>query len=557
MAVEHSRSQEQIFADMFRELRAWNQEISSSPERMDPILRMLLQLYAHQLHQIDKRVDHVWDIATSSLVRSVCPEAGRWPIPAHTVIKCDLADPVVEIDPHTRLYYKEQREGGRAFFFTSQRVEKLASATVERILLDIDGRIVPLYDPTATGSRVSSGMPEQLSAAGARRIYVAIRWSGQVHDLVGTALFLRGSKEALGQLKWARWSPIASSGEPVTEGAFCPGLQDTIERMFSANGQHPREWGGFRTSTNIFGDLVDSFVLLPEPFVSVLKPISGDSPLLKKLNLTAAGLTPAAGNLYLLSLDLPERGDRQTLLKGVNVDFGCFIASNRNELTIFKHTAGNRLVDIELPESISGILAITEVTDSRKREYRPRHDARQVSIDLTYTLEERDDHLILWFDFSSVLTAPPESITVRYAVTEGTSANGIEAGLIADLYESHPGIVKCRNLTNAVGAIPAKSDQQILAEVSTRIRGRDRALTFADIKNWTLTFDPRIREIECESGVQKSPHGVRRCVVVGIHVREADFYSDEELELLRRRVHSFLTARSSINANYEVEILRR
>ncbi len=120
MSDSNSRSQEQIFADMFRELRAWNPDIAASPERMDPVLRILMQMYSSQLSRIDKRVDDIWDIATGSLIRSVCPEAARWPVPAHTVLKCELGDPVVEVDTNTRFFYKEQREGGRAFFFRAR-----------------------------------------------------------------------------------------------------------------------------------------------------------------------------------------------------------------------------------------------------------------------------------------------------------------------------------------------------------------------------------------------------------------------------------------------------
>jgi len=117
MSKERARSQDQIFNRMFRDLRAWNPDISASPERLDPILSILLKLYSDQLSRIDGRVDRLWEVATSSLVRSVCPEAGRWPIPAHTVMECELVDPIVEVDTHTSFYYKEQREGGRSFFF--------------------------------------------------------------------------------------------------------------------------------------------------------------------------------------------------------------------------------------------------------------------------------------------------------------------------------------------------------------------------------------------------------------------------------------------------------
>ena len=80
---------------MHRELRAWNPQIPESPERLDPILRILLQLYAHQLSQIDLRIDQVWETATSSLIRSLCPEGVRWPVPAFTVMRCQVTDTAV------------------------------------------------------------------------------------------------------------------------------------------------------------------------------------------------------------------------------------------------------------------------------------------------------------------------------------------------------------------------------------------------------------------------------------------------------------------------------
>ena len=132
---------------MFRELRAWNPDIPESPDRMDPVMRLLLQLYANQISKIDRRMDQVWDVAVSSLIRSVCPESQRWPVPAYTVLTSELADPVVHVDTDTRFFYKEAREGGRTFFFTPQRPEKLLSAAVRWVLLRAGDKIVPVTRP--------------------------------------------------------------------------------------------------------------------------------------------------------------------------------------------------------------------------------------------------------------------------------------------------------------------------------------------------------------------------------------------------------------------------
>lgn len=552
MNEHRSRTKEQIFSDMFRELRAWNKEIPASPERMDPILRILMQLYANQLEQIDGRVNRLWDVATSSLVRSVCPDSGRWPVPAHTVIKCNLVDSSTEADVHTRLVYKEQREGGQTFFFAPVRNEKLTSAAVTSALLQSEGNLMPM---ATAGSTSSSAMNTPVSASGARHIFLVVEWSGLGEDLVDTTVFLRGKPEALSQLQWSHWVPWGAGGFNLP-GAFVPGAADTIERMFGEPDGRPRLWGSFRSSGTIFDDLRDNFVVFPESFTSRLKPVTATDPALVDAGLTLPEPSEPGVRQYLFRLDLPPRGDRRALLDGVSIDFGCFVAINASEQTLFKHTAGNRVVDLWLPDPIESVLNIRRVVDSRGNSFMPRYEVKYGEATQTYTIEERNGRLCLWFDFSSRMDTPPESLTVTYAVTNGGAANGIEPEVITELYESHPGIDDVRNVLSVRGAVPAKTEEQIVKEVSTRLRSRDRAVTFADVADWTKTFDRRIQSVECENGVQRTSAGVRRCIVVGIYVSERDFYSDEELELLKERLTSFLKARSSVNVQYQVEVIR-
>ena len=80
--MDKPKTKEDFFTGMHRELREWNPEIPESPERLDPILKILLQLYAHQLSKIDNKMEQVWQVATGSLIRSLSPESMRWPVPA-------------------------------------------------------------------------------------------------------------------------------------------------------------------------------------------------------------------------------------------------------------------------------------------------------------------------------------------------------------------------------------------------------------------------------------------------------------------------------------------
>jgi len=106
------------------------------------------------------------------------------------------------------------------------------------------------------------------------------------------------------------------------------------------------------------------------------------------------------------------------------------------------------------------------------------------------------------------------------------------------------------------GAVPAKNEKQIIAEVSARLRGRDRAMSFDQLIGWVRTFDERITEANCEKGVMRTDRGVRKCVVVKATVKAKEFHSDDEIELLRVRLSSFLKARTSINSQFKVEIVK-
>jgi len=105
MKKRQDTSNNEILLRMHRELRHFVPDIPESLERLDPILRMLLQLYSSKLADIDERIDEVWDVATSSLIKSMFPESKRWPVPSFTVIRGDLTDPVVEVDQHTQFLY--------------------------------------------------------------------------------------------------------------------------------------------------------------------------------------------------------------------------------------------------------------------------------------------------------------------------------------------------------------------------------------------------------------------------------------------------------------------
>jgi hypothetical protein len=550
--MEKSRTREQIFEQMHREMRIWNPEVSESPERLDPILKIMLSLYAHQLERIDRRIDHTWDNTVSSLIRALCPESRRWPIPAHTVIRCKPRDPVVEIDPHSRFFYKEKREDGHTFFFSALRHEKLVAAETKHMFLLVDHELFDLSPKDKVKESDAYAEPPKIPAGAQARFYLAVDFTGNPAEFVDSVLFINGLPDAVRQLRWGHWYPGTNFGEFYTDISFCPGLDCNIEEIFYKDGK-PINWGGLRSSGDVFSTLNDNFIVLPESFAATWELGPPDHKLADKLAQKSIVLEEG-DRFYWIRIDLPAGGTRSSLTGLTGVYFDAFLAVNKSEMKLFKHTGGNKILEIEIPENIDNIVDIVEVTDARGNGYIPSYEVRTDPNQRVYSVEEENGRLVLWFDFSTRLEPVPDNITVVYSTTAGTRANGIDAGLINELYESHPGIVTAENITMSAGAIPAKSPEQIMLEVSNRLRGRDRAISFQDVANWAMTYDRRIKKAACRSGVKKGAFGVFRCIKVAVTVSKDDFYSDDELRLLKVRLEMFLKSCSSVNTQYDVEI---
>ena len=554
MSENKSLSFEQIFAQMHRELRTWNRDIPESPERLDPILKIMMQMHAHQLSRLDKRIDLVWENARNSLIRTVCPESVRWPVPATSVMSCQLEDAAVEVDPHTRFFYKEQRDRGQTFFFSALRKEKILSAEVRYTFLRSGNDFVDLAATTDGDTDFGVKIPKKISGDD-NSLYVAIDYQGNLSNFSNTAIFIKGHTDLLKQMQWGKWYPGSNFGSFHEDCGFCPGRNNALESMF-AQSNNEVEWGSLRATNDLFPALINSFVRLPEHFVTTWEVGPPDAKLLDFINQQGHALASESGNLFWIRIDLPKKGRQDVFSEKLELLFNSFIVANKNELTLFKHTGGYKLIEIEIPDNLENILEINRVVDSNGREYKIRHLASKRD-EGVYSLEERKAKLVLWFDFTNEIDRPPDSITVYYSVTSGVSANGIDAGVITELYESHPGITEAKNVLPTSGAIPAKTTTQVATEVAARLRNRDRALSFTEIANWTTAYDPRIKMAECANSIERAKRGIRRCIQVTVLVDPEKFYSNHETELLKERLGLYLKSRVPVNTHFTIKIITK
>ncbi len=551
MKQSQHRTTEEIFAQMHQQLRSFDPEIPQSPDRLDPLLQILLRLYADQISQIDQRLDRTWQEATRELIKAVAPEGKRWPLPAYTVMRCVPNDPVVDVDGHVRFFYKERREGGQTLFFSPMREYRLLAAEARVLLIQQGERLIDMLPSDSEQGPVTSEFttlnPEQPVT-----IWAGFEYEGPPSALSESRIFVHADHDSAKQIWWGRWAFGDRDGEFADGRSFVPGAGER-----SGVSEDPfNNWGGLRADHDVFSSLRHRFVRLPEGPAREWKAGPPDADI--------EGILPASvhkkvdeTDLYWLRIDLSERGDRSRLRSGLALYFDCVPVINQYELNLFKHTGGARVVEVELPESIASILEVTSVEDSANRRYIPAHQIVSDPDVRRYTPQRRGERMVLWFDFSGELTAPPDSLNISYAVTAGQAANAIEAGRINQLYESHPGLKEVSSILPTEGGAPARTDEQLVMEAALRLRSRDRALSFDEMRRWVSTYDPRINQVDCAKGVQQTEYGVRRCIVVRAEVDAEKFYSNAEIDLLRHRLERFLKSRAPVNAQFTVEVVAR
>jgi hypothetical protein len=557
-------NKERIYGQLLKEMKYWFPEIPASSDQLDPVIRLLLGTFAHQIEKLNQKINATWDKTFLSLVRSVFAEGLRWPVPASTVMKADPTDQILELDPTVRFLYRDEKEERNLVFAPLGRTKLLNAQLASAYYLTERGliQLIPGGDQAvgedrerASASADAVAMPPRSSPR--RRLYLGIRYHGSSADFLNVPLFVHTDEEANHQIRWSQWCLSSADGHFLEDGSFCPGV-DSRQRPESPDpGRETFTFlGGVFDGADLFRSLTDRFFHLPPTRLARWGKCRIPYDLQRFIpaaSLQEQGLE--AEELFWIRIDLPERAEKTSLFGLQEVYFNCFVAVNKNDLTSFRYTAGNQLLEVELPEESSTILGIDSVSDSNGREYQSRLNLSSAKAPFGYVTEEREGRLALWFDFTDYPGAVPNSVSVNYSTTVGPLGNGLEAGKIKQLWESHPGIKGVTNILPTGGGMPAKSPEELLSEISSLLRNRGRAVSFEEIQRWAKLFDSRITFAECKNVVRKGPRGAFRCTQVNVKLEPGGFYSEDELRLLGERLERFLIERSLINVSIEVNIL--
>ncbi|HEX7400805.1 MAG TPA: hypothetical protein VF369_01380, partial [candidate division Zixibacteria bacterium] len=486
----------------------------------------------------------------------------RWPIPAATVMQVDPTDDGVELDPSILFLYKDDKEQ-KNFIFSPTGKPRLLKAELVSVFYYSGQDLLPLIIKADIDKErmekkpICSRETEKLSSSLSPEhgLYLSIRYNGSAMDFSKVPLFFMADEDTLHQIRWAKWYLSSSEGYFFEENSFCPGIHlQSSTKLF----EYSRNFdflGGVSMGEDLFRELMDGFFYLPTSLLTSWDkcPIPSDLQRFQPTN-TQQKQSTLPERLYWIKIRLPEKGNENPWVSLKEVYLNCLVAINRKTSTVFKHTGGNQLLEIELPDECSSILTIDSVTDSNNREYQNRLNLSSTS-PFTYNTEERNGRMVFWFDFTDHPGSIPNSLSISYSSTFGSQANGIETGKIDQLWERHPGIRSVTNILPTTGGMPAKSQEELHSQISSLLRNRGRAVSFLEIEHWTNLFDSRITASECKNIVKKGSHGAVRCTQVNVRVNSGEFYSEEELKLFQKRLERFLKERSLINTSVEVNIL--
>lgn len=548
------KSKEEIFRELIQDARRYWPELPDTQERMDPVLRMLFGAFAYQFETLHVSLQKIKEDIFEALARHLYYDALRFPTPAVTLLKFFPTDAGIEVDELTSLIYTEERgRERRTYHFTPVARLRLARAIPFKLLLltkdgisDLSQRI--LEKGILTGNPEIFPLPREFLERWEKDrivLFIGFKTEELTKAFTHLNLYVDAPQRTLSLLRWGTWFSSNEEGIFPIEGGEVPG-KATFEITWKT--KIPPLIPHHRGVKEFLSDFEDQFFpiknLTPSPLPREIQD------LLKERVSDNIGTTEGMAWIKII---LPEETTEKSLLEIRGIHTNCIPAINLWHQVHNHLTQGLPLVEITLPDPLSKIYQIEEVRDSSGKVYENRLMASDLRSTYLYTIKEDGDRpcIVLHFEGEERV---PDRIQITYSVTEDEDANGIEPGLITELYDKrqHPGIESVTNITRSSGGRKAPAREDLLRDFTFLLRNRSRAITSKDLEDLALSFDPRILRVNCEPGVETSPHGARRCIHVKISLGETEFATQGERDLFVKRLQTFLKERSPVNTSIRI-----
>jgi hypothetical protein len=151
---------------------------------------------------------------------------------------------------------------------------------------------------------------------------------------------------------------------------------------------------------------------------------------------------------------------------------------------------------------------------------------------------------------------PDRYANVRLLLSNGTLGNGVGVGAVTTfLRKVTAPMLALSNVTVAAGGTDGESFEDVRRRFAELLLSRERIVTHADLEAVIKAFEPKIREVRCQPGLERTPAGLRRVQKVTAVVDRNTFTSpDEEASMLQRTLEAHLQERAALGLEVRVEI---
>lgn len=144
---------------------------------------------------------------------------------------------------------------------------------------------------------------------------------------------------------------------------------------------------------------------------------------------------------------------------------------------------------------------------------------------------------------------------VRLLLCNGVLGNNVAPGGIKNfLNRSTPRTLEIRNLTQAAGGDDGEMLPRATERFTEMLLSHERPVTLPDLEAVVKTFEPKIREVNVESVLERGADGLHRVQRVTVMLDHNDFtLPEEEAAILKRELETTLQARSLLGLTVRVE----
>jgi len=504
---------------------------------------MMFKAMANRLKEVNDKINNISDTVVRDLACRLFFDGLLHPIPSSTILKFICGQMPATIDNLLEAYWINTSLRQSATYYFAPLESKTIQPIEAVVALAKTGETAEILwsNPQWRGrnqmmtnldlSRVSREIDEKDT------IFIGLKRNSTGTEIPNLDLFLSGSPQLLGLMRWGRWRFTEN------QGAFGNPRFPSRENIASI------ERGKSEPQISIWGhnyfphehkdEYRNFFFDLPAGHIGAVP-----DELRQAFPAQEEGFWESVEPLYWIIIEFDRRISKSTLKTFELAATNCVVAINAHSQKQSYFYNGPGAMVLELQSPAGEIYEIIGIDDNHGRAYSNVYALnRDGDSDCRFIPRVTGNLLELVINPPSAGPAP-DRFYVHYRTSAGIAGNGIIQGLINSLYNPQPGIESVVNLTISRGGVNAKSFDDMIAVFLQVLRSRNRAVIADDFESLALAFDTRIKSAKPKLGSSIRNGVLYRCVEIEIDLGGYRFEPEEEGQLFLARIQKYLESRS-------------